>query len=357
MIAFSFTSSWTYQADLLNAKKTNNEDIKELVGNVVIEKDSTILMTERALIFSDNEKFQLFGDIKMIDKDNILTCDTLFYFSDNEENFIAYGNVNFENDNTMIESDSLYYSMDNDSISAFGNAFLNHTESTITAGIINLTESKGFLGNSFHAQNNVVINDNEVTIKGSEVFYIDSIQHMTILEDAFLTNINNQILGENIFIQFQDSTIQQIIIDDNPIIKRKITSALYEPNDYNNLIDIISGESIVMDYIDNKLDKVQVIGMASSLYHVIDDSLLEGINEVSGDSIIFLFDNEELSKIKVSGGGKGLYTPEFENSNIDSIINYFAEKIDYDIANNINHFYQLVHSIPGYRTECRLYGN
>ena len=340
MIAFSFTSSWTYQADLLNAKKTNNEDIKELVGNVVIEKDSTILMTKKALIFSDNEKFQLFGDIKMIDKDNILTCDTLFYFSDNEENFIAYGNVNFENDNTMIESDSLYYSMDNDSISAFGNAFLNHLESTITAGIINLTESNGFFGNSFHAQNNVVINDNEVTIKGSEVFYIDSIQHMTILEDAFITDINNQILGENIFIQFQDSTIQQIIIDDNPIIKRKITSALYQPNDYNNLIDIISGESIVMDYIDNKLDKVQVVGMASSLYHVIDDSLLEGINQVSGDSIIFLFDNEELSKIKVSGGGKGLYTPEFENSNIDSIINYFAEKIDYDIANNINHFYQ-----------------
>ena len=66
MIAFSFTSNWTYQADLLNAKKTNNEDIKELVGNVVIEKDSTILMTEKALIFSNNEKFQLFGDIKMI---------------------------------------------------------------------------------------------------------------------------------------------------------------------------------------------------------------------------------------------------------------------------------------------------
>ena len=36
---------------------------------------------------------------------------------------------------------------------------------------------------------------------------------------------------------------------------------------------------------------------------------------------------------------KDLY-PEFQNSNIDSIINYFAEKIDYDIANNINHFYQ-----------------
>ena len=340
MIAFSFTSNWTYQADVLNAKNTSNGDLKELTGNVIIEKDSTTLMTQRALIFSNNEKFQLFGDIKMIDNNNVLTCDTLFYFSNDVENIIAFGNVNFENDNTVIESDSLYYSMENDSISAFGNAFLNHLESTMTADLINLTESKGFLGNSFHAQNNVVINDNEVTIKGSEVFYIDSIQHMTILEDAHIIDTNNEILGENIFIQFQDSMIQQILIDDNPIINRKITNTSYESNTYNNLIDIISGESMVIDYINNKLDKVHVIGMASSLYHVIDDSLLEGINEVSGDSIVFLFRNEELSKIKVSGGGKGFYTPEFENSNIDSIINYFAEKIDYDVANNINRFYQ-----------------
>ena len=340
MIAFSFMSNWTYQADLLNAKKTSNGDLKELIGNVIIEKDSTILMTQKALIFSNNEKFQLFGDIKMIDKENILTCDTLFYFSNDVENIIAFGNVNFENDNNVIKSDSLYYSMDNDSISAFGNAFLNHLESTMTAAKINLTESKGFLGNSFHAQNNVVINDNEVIIKGSEVFYIDSIQHMTILEDAHIIDTNNEILGENIFIQFQDSMIQQILIDENPIINRKITNTSYESNTYNNLIDIISGESIVIDYIDNKLDKVHVIGMANSLYHVIDNNLLEGINEVSGDSIVFLFNNDELSKIKVSGGGKGFYTPEFQNSNIDSIINYFAEKIDYDIANNINHFYQ-----------------
>ena len=76
MIAFSFMSNWTYQADLLNAKKTSNGDLKELIGNVIIEKDSTTLMTQKALIFSNNEKFQLFGDIKMIDKENILTCDT-----------------------------------------------------------------------------------------------------------------------------------------------------------------------------------------------------------------------------------------------------------------------------------------
>ena len=56
MIEFSFTSNWTYQADLLNAQNTSNGDLKELIGNVIIEKDSTTLMKQKALIFSNNEK-------------------------------------------------------------------------------------------------------------------------------------------------------------------------------------------------------------------------------------------------------------------------------------------------------------
>ena len=58
-----FPSNWTYKADLLNARTVDNIEIKELTGNVVIQKDSTSLMTSRALIYSNNEKFELFGNI------------------------------------------------------------------------------------------------------------------------------------------------------------------------------------------------------------------------------------------------------------------------------------------------------
>jgi len=73
-----FSSNWTYQADLLNVSN-NNKDIKELTGNVIIKKDSTVLMTEKALIFPNNEKFELSGNITMIDQENILICDSLFH--------------------------------------------------------------------------------------------------------------------------------------------------------------------------------------------------------------------------------------------------------------------------------------
>ena len=58
-----FSSSWTYQADLLNVTNNNNIEIKELIGNVIIQKDSTTLLTNRALLYSNSDELQLFGNI------------------------------------------------------------------------------------------------------------------------------------------------------------------------------------------------------------------------------------------------------------------------------------------------------
>ena len=80
-----FPSSWTYQADLLNATNNNNIEIKELIGNVIIQKDSTTLLTNRALLYSNSDQLQLFGNIQMIDSDkyeyNIRIIYKLFFIT------------------------------------------------------------------------------------------------------------------------------------------------------------------------------------------------------------------------------------------------------------------------------------
>ena len=90
-----FSSSWIYQADLLNAEIINNQNIKELSGNVFISKDKTTLQTQKAILYSDNDQLELFGDIIMISEGDTLKCDTLFYYPDtkNLDYFIAAGNV------------------------------------------------------------------------------------------------------------------------------------------------------------------------------------------------------------------------------------------------------------------------
>ena len=332
-------SNWTYQADLLDATNVNGIEVKELLGNVIITRDSTTLITNKALLYSNNDKLELFGDIQMIENGNILECDTLYYFSNEDEHIISFGNVNFSNQDGTLTSDSLYYSASNDSLFAYGGAYLQNLQSDIKAEIINLVKGDGYFGYSFDAKGDVVINDNDIQINGSEIIYIDSTQHMSILKNAHIINKNKELFGENIFIQFKDSSVNEIIIDKDPIVYNKVNAKLSESTVGDHFTDIILGKSMLIKYNDNKLEEIKVMGMASSLYHVIDNILLEGTNEVSGDTILFSFIDEELIKIMVQGGGAGLFTPEPYNSSIDSVIYYFAEKIDYNILKNENYFY------------------
>ena len=332
-------SNWTYQADLLNATNANDIEIKELIGNVVIKKDSMTLLTNKALLYSNDDKLELFGDIHMTENGNILECDTLYYFSGDNEYIISFGKVKFSNQDGTLTSDSLYYSVLNDSLYAYGGAYLKKLQSDIKAETINLIKSDGYFGYSFKAKGGVVINDNDIQINGEEVIYIDSIQHMSILGNGYISNQNKELFGENIFIQFKDSSINEIAIDKDPIVYNKIRARLSENTIEEHFTDVMQGESMIIKYSDNKIEEIKVMGMASSLYHVIDNMLLEGTNEVSGDTILFSFINEELIRIMVQGGGAGHFTPEFNNSSIDSIIYYFAEKIDYNILKNENHFY------------------
>ena len=86
-------SGWIYQADLLNAEIINEQNIKELSGNVFISKDETTLTTKKAILYSDNDQLELFGDIIMISNADTLKCDTLFYYPNNNTEVRSYFNI------------------------------------------------------------------------------------------------------------------------------------------------------------------------------------------------------------------------------------------------------------------------
>ena len=73
-------SKWTYKADLLNSTNINNVDIKELLGNVTIKKDSITLRTNKAILYPKNDELELFNNIIMTTNKDTLLCDTLYYF-------------------------------------------------------------------------------------------------------------------------------------------------------------------------------------------------------------------------------------------------------------------------------------
>ena len=59
-------SQWIYQANLLETSKKDNQEIKKLSGSVIITKDDIKLTTNQALIYSGDDRLELFDDIVMI---------------------------------------------------------------------------------------------------------------------------------------------------------------------------------------------------------------------------------------------------------------------------------------------------
>ena len=68
-------------------------------------------------------------------------------------------------------------------------------------------------------------------------------------------------------------------------------------SDTANFINDMTGSSLRGFFIDGSLDSLRLEGMATTLYHLFEDSVYQGKNLVSGDTISMKFDNKELNQI------------------------------------------------------------
>jgi hypothetical protein len=74
--------------------------------------------------------------------------------------------------------------------------------------------------------------------------------------------------------------------------------------------DQLSGETMNMEFKERKLNKVTLDRRATSVYHLFEDSLANGLNRTSGDRIVMGFDSGKVASITVIGGVEGEYVPE-----------------------------------------------
>jgi hypothetical protein len=74
--------------------------------------------------------------------------------------------------------------------------------------------------------------------------------------------------------------------------------------------DQIAGDRMRMLFGTQGLSRTDVEGRALSLYHLYDDTLANGVNRTSGDRIVMLFAGGKAEAITVYGGVEGQYFPE-----------------------------------------------
>jgi len=277
LITLLFPDKWNFQADgeLLEYQK-DNITINKLTENVEVFNDSIYLKTDEAYRYNELSKLHLYGNTQMISNTDTLICDSMIYW------------------------------MDKDSLFAYGDVILKQLNRELDAQTLNFWKTNGYRGSSFIAGNQVTINNIDKKMQANNISYNDIKQNMILTDNAIIISGNRELFGDNMSLQFNDSLISLINVTGNA----KVHNIVYANTDKNNdskkkFIDIMLGNNIDITFEKNKIKNVLLDRMASTMYHVIDSTLLIGRNSVNGELINLDFKKDNLHTINVKGDARG----------------------------------------------------
>lgn len=325
--------------------KSNNA---ELIGNVVITQDSVVIKTERG---------RYFGNIK------IAYSDSAVHLNNNEMNLIAdkgnynlqtkvanfFGNVNFKDSVTSLKSHKLVYKKELEEIIAVGSVQVSDSTSIIRADSLihnrNTRFSEGFNNISIeNSANNVTIfGDHLIDDKDSNVAKISGNPFLVQIEEldngkfdtlfikskylesrkglgTSLFAIDSVKIIRGDFLSNNDYTIYNKDADQITIFKQENREkpVLWYSNNQ------VVGDSIYIYLDSSKISKVNIIKDAILVSQ--DSTYQFRFNQMSGDSIQLGFTESKLTRTKVNGNVLSIYYM-FEEGEPNGLLKSSAKEI------------------------------
>ena len=199
------------------------------------------------------------------------------------------------------------------------------------------------INNQFRASGDVQFYKNKLLIKSNYLDYLESINkdtlNINLYDNAQVIDLQRQISGDTLIINYLDSIIQNIHIRSNA----QCINSSYAKYKYDQklqpLEDKMLSKQMYIDFNNGELNEINLNGMVETTFNVIEDSLVTGMNISSGDSINIKLSNNSIDRMEMYGGVKGKFIPEKYNSDIDSTVVYSADYIDYQINNQQSYLY------------------
>ena len=270
-----------FSANYLENIIENDIEKRIFNDNVIINNQSMILYTSKAIYEPNLQKVTLMGDVKMIDNSDSLFCDQLILYDGDYKNFESSGNIEFYKGSQFIKCDQLFYE--------------------------ELSKN----------------NDIKIELFGS----------------AEIIDSTNKVQGDSLIINYKDSLINNIDINSNAKFFNYSKAKFIIAGQYQNIEDKMSSKKMMIDFNNGEVNNIQLLGMASTMFNVVEDSLVTGTNSSSADSILIEINNNNINRMKMYGGVEGKFNPELNNSRVDSTVIYQANYIDYQLNNDVSYLY------------------
>lgn len=328
-------------ADILENITRDGRTIQILSGNVLFRKGQMELRTNQARFIKEQGLTHLTGQVSMVRPGEKLTCDSLTFYN-SEDRIHAWGHVTFVQEKQTVRSKEFVYWIKRDSAIARREVVMTQETRRLTAREFHTQQTDGPRGASFEAFGAVVIDEGGRLISGQFMRYDDSVEILGLTGDARLQESDRELRGERIRLVYKDAILDKAYVEQGAEATASIRARLSpEAADTRVFTDLLSARTIEATFIDEKLLRLDLHGMASSIYHVVEDTVLQGVNSATGDTISLAFDEQSvLIRITVRGGARGRFEPEAGNASLDTVVVYSAEFIDYDIPAEITYMDQ-----------------
>ena len=281
----------------------------------------------------------LSGAVEMMRPGERLTCDSLIHF--NSENKIhAWGDtVRFETENDTITCRELVYWTELDSGIARREVVMTQAARRLTTEKFHYRKTEGQRGSSFWTEGAVEIIEGNRHVSGRRMIYNDVSGVLELVGDATVREGNRELRGNRIRLIYDGDDLQSGLVEEGArgtaLIQARLSA---ERRDWQTFTDGLTSRIMEANFVDNRLATLNLLGMATSIYHVVEDSILQGVNHATGDTLTMDFDSTgQLVRIRVQGGARGRFEPEADNADVDTVVIYEAEYIDYQIPQEVTY--------------------
>ncbi len=336
-------------ADQAESYLKNGTLVRKFYGNVMFVQGNMNLRCDELYSFTGKKEYLLRGRVKIRDAEFRLAADSARYFADKKV-FQAYGDVTLLSDSSRLNARKVTYFQKEKRVIAEKEVKIvdsrQHVE--ITGQRAELQRRKKYTkitgeplfvqydssgaeemrivgemmesfdqGKHFKISRNVKITRDSTMATCEFASYFADAEIIELQENPVAINAGDKITGDKMQLQMHDKKLQNILVTGN--------SKFISPADSlirgRGVENYLTGQSIQLFFVKNEIDKVQVNGTATSVYHVVNEQgIYQGQNWAQGDTIIISLVNKSINRIKIKsqpGNSRGKFSPP-ESQKVDS---------------------------------------
>jgi lipopolysaccharide export system protein LptA len=316
------------------------KDLVLLQGNMVVRDDSVTLTAPRGSYHRDERRAEAFDDVRLDDGKTVLTARYGEYFIDQKKAFFST-DVVLRDSSSTVTADSLTYFRaerrgialgrvtvfnESDNVTIMGGR-LDHdaprlfSRMTVSPVLVQSEASSSGRTDTLVVRSRVMESYRDSTRRLVAIDSVEVVQGElagTAAYAVFYTKGDSIVLRQTPVLWYQQTQLSgdsiDVLLKARKLSRINVMGSAFAISQGDSLrpdrFDQLAGEMLRMDFANQQLERVEVETHAISVYHLYEDSVANGLNRTSGDRIVMSFEAGKLRSIRVLDGVEGEYFPE-----------------------------------------------